>query len=104
VEGASGQALPDYLRDNVFLPAGMATARIDDVFAIVPHRAQGYQKTAAGELTNSVLSDTSNRVPGGGLAAAAEDVARFALALHSGALLKSQVGNKATDHLSAALS
>lgn len=87
VENASGQGYVDYLRENVFTPAGMETAGIDDVFALIPHRAQGYQKTPGGELFNSSLSDTSNRVPGGGLAATAEDVARFALALHSGALL-----------------
>ena len=90
VESVSGQDYLDYLRENVFTPAGMDTAGIDDVFALVPHRAQGYQKGAGGELYNSSLSDTSNRVPGGGLVATAEDVGRFALALHSGALLKKE--------------
>jgi CubicO group peptidase (beta-lactamase class C family) len=90
VESASGQGYLDYMRENVFTPAGMETAGLDDVFALVPHRAQGYQKAAGGELFNSSLSDTSNRVPGGGLVATAEDVARFALALHSGALLKQE--------------
>jgi len=90
VESVSGQGYLDYMRDNVFTPAGMETAGLDDVFALIPHRAQGYQKAAGGELFNSALSDTSNRVPGGGLVATAEDVARFALALHSGALLKNE--------------
>jgi serine beta-lactamase-like protein LACTB len=90
VESASGQAYVDYLRENVFTPAGMESAWVDDVFALVPHRAQGYKKEAEGELFNSALSDTSNRVPGGGLIATAEDVARFALALHSGGLLKKE--------------
>ena len=90
VENASGQGYLDYMREKVFSPSGMETAGLDDVFALVPHRAQGYQKAPGGELFNSSLSDTSNRVPGGGLAATAEDVARFALALHSGALLKNE--------------
>ena len=90
VENASGQGYLDYMRENVLSPSGMETAGLDDVFALVPHRAQGYQKAPGGELFNSSLSDTSNRVPGGGLAATAEDVARFALALHSGALLKNE--------------
>jgi serine beta-lactamase-like protein LACTB len=90
VENASGQGYLDYMRENVFSPAGMETAGLDDVFALVPHRAQGYQKAPGGELFNSSLSDTSNRVPGGGLVATAEDVARFALALPSGALLKNE--------------
>jgi len=90
VESASGQDYLDYLRENVFTPAGMETAGLDDVFALIPHRAQGYQKGAGGELYNSSLSDTSNRVPGGGLVASAEDVGRFALALHTGVLLKKE--------------
>jgi serine beta-lactamase-like protein LACTB len=88
VESASGQDFLDYMRENVFTPAGMETTGLDDVFTLIPHRAQGYQKAAGGELLNSALSDTSNRVPGGGLVGTAEDLARFVLALHSGALLK----------------
>lgn len=90
VENAAGQGYLDYLRENVFAPAEMETAGIDDVYALIPHRAAGYQKGPGGELVNSGLSDTSNRVPGGGLVADAEDVARFAAALHSGALLKKE--------------
>lgn len=90
VESASGQGYLDYLRDNVFNPAGMETAGIDDVLALIPHRAPGYRKSPGGDLFNSPLSDTSNRVPGGGLIATAEDVARFALAMHSGTLLKAE--------------
>jgi len=87
IESASGQAYADYLRESVFVPAGMETARLDDVFALIPHRAHGYQKGPGGELVNSALSDTSNRMAGGGIVATAEDVARFALALHAGALV-----------------
>jgi serine beta-lactamase-like protein LACTB, mitochondrial len=90
VESAAGQGYLEYLRENVFIPAGMETAGIDDVFALIPHRAAGYQKGPGGELFNSGLSDTSNRVPGGGLVSTAEDVARFAVALHSGALMKKE--------------
>ena len=90
VESAAGQGYLEYLREKVFTPAGMQTAGIDDVFALIPHRAAGYQKGPGGELFNSALSDTSNRVPGGGLVSTAEDVARFAVALHSGALMKQE--------------
>ena len=48
VEGASGQPFLDYVRANVFEPAGMVGARDDDVLAIIPHRAQGYLKSAGG--------------------------------------------------------
>jgi len=88
VEAASGVTFADYLRRNVFEPAGMAGARVDDVFEIIPHRAQGYQTGPAGGLLNSGLADTSYKVPGGGLCATAPDLARFAIALWKGALVR----------------
>ena len=88
VEGVSGKPFLEYLRERVFAPAGMESARGDDVFAIIPNRAAGYQMSAAGELRNSPMSDTSNRTAGGGLVATAEDVARFAIAFQRGMLLK----------------
>lgn len=83
VEGASaGTPFADYLRENVWKPAGMDTLRVDDVFALIPHRAQGYRKALAdGALQNSPLADTSNKIPGGGLCGTASDLARFAIAL-----------------------
>ena len=90
VEGASGQAFADYLRDNVFRTAGMERTQPDDVRALIPNRAQGYVKDATGELRNSALADMSYKVPGGGLVATAPDVARFALALAKGSLLKKE--------------
>jgi len=88
LEGAGGAPFMDQLRASVFQPAGMESARDDNVFAIVPHRARGYFRHGDGTLANAPLTDTSNRLPGGGLVANAEDVARFASALQRGLLLK----------------
>jgi CubicO group peptidase (beta-lactamase class C family) len=88
IEGAGGAPFMDQLRVSVFQPAGMESARDDNVFAIVPHRARGYFRHGDGALANAPLTDTSNRIPGGGLVANAEDVARFASALQRGLLLK----------------
>ena len=88
VEGAGGAPFVEQLRAGVFEPAGMESARDDDVLAIIPHRAEGYWRRPDGTLLNAPLSDTSNRLPGGGLVANVEDVARFASALQRGLLLK----------------
>lgn len=88
IEGASGTSYLEYVRKNVFEPAGMERAQADDVFAIIPNRARGYRKASTGDLRNSGLADTSNKIPGGGLVATAEDVARFAMALQGGVLLQ----------------
>ena len=90
IEGASGMSYMDYARQHVFAPAGMERAQADDVSALIPNRARGYQKASTGELRNSPLADTSNKVPGGGLVATAQDVARFAMALQGGVLLQKE--------------
>lgn len=95
VEGASGKPFLEYLHERVFTPAGMNAARDDDVLAIIPNRAAGYRMGAGGELRNSPLSDTSNRTAGGGLVATAEDVARFAVAIQRGTLLKASTAQAA---------
>jgi CubicO group peptidase (beta-lactamase class C family) len=87
VEGASGMRFMDYLRERIFQPAGMEHIRDDDAYTLIPNRAQGYRKTAAGELQNSILADVSNKIPGGGLCSTAEDLARFAVAVQKGTLL-----------------
>ncbi len=88
VEGASGLAFMAYLEENILRPAGMESTKADDVLVIISNRARGYQRGPSGELLNSALADTSNKVPGGGLAGTAEDVARFAVALQGGVLVR----------------
>jgi CubicO group peptidase (beta-lactamase class C family) len=88
VEAASGMRFVDYLRENVWRPAGMESIRDDDSRAIILHRAQGYVRIANGEVRNSSAADTSYKIPGGGLIATASDVARFAAALQNGTLVR----------------
>jgi len=90
VEGASGIRFADYVRDNMFKPAGMDRIRVDNVADIIPNRAQGYVKTPSGELQNSGLADTSYKIPGGGFISTVEDLARFAIAMQTEVLVKKQ--------------
>ncbi len=88
VESAAGMKFTDYLREHVFKPAGAERIQPDNVYRIIPNRARGYRRTPAGVIENCALADTSNKIPGGGLLATAEDLVRFALALQKGRLLK----------------
>ncbi len=90
VEGASAMSFSDYIRENVFKPAGMDRIRVDNVADIIPNRAQGYVKTQTGELRNSGLADTSYKIPGGGFISTVEDLAKFAIAMQTGALVKKE--------------
>ena len=88
VESVSGMSYGDYLHQDVFRPASMERTQIDDHFELIPARAAGYFKDSSGRVRNSPLTDTSNRIPGGGLCGTVADVGRFAAAYQSGVLLK----------------
>ena len=89
--GAARSPFLTLLQETVFGPAGMAATGPDDVRAITRHRAQGYTRDSDGRLHNSAPADMSYKVPGGGLAGTAADVARFGSALGSGRLLSPAV-------------
>jgi serine beta-lactamase-like protein LACTB, mitochondrial len=90
VEGASGMKFEDFVRQNVFKPAEMDRIRVDNVADIIPNRAQGYTRTKTGELHNSLLADSSYKIPGGGFIATVEDLAKFAIAMQTGTLVKKE--------------
>ncbi len=87
VREVAGRRYIQYVRENIFRPAGMDHARADDNFEIILHRARGYTRTASGAIQNSGMADTSNKIPGGGLCATVVDLARFAIALQEDSLL-----------------
>ncbi|HSS20173.1 MAG TPA: serine hydrolase domain-containing protein [Pyrinomonadaceae bacterium] len=87
IEGASGVSYAAYISDNILKPAGMTRTRVDDVSEIIPERARGYGKTREGTVVNTRLSDTSNKIPAGGLVSSVEDIGRFAVALFERKLL-----------------
>ncbi|HEV2287183.1 MAG TPA: serine hydrolase domain-containing protein [Steroidobacteraceae bacterium] len=87
IEGASGERFTDYVAAHVLAPAAMTHTFVDDSLGIVPHRARGYQ-LLDGEVKNSVLMDSSYKIPGGGYVTSAEDLVRFAQALLAGKLVR----------------
>jgi serine beta-lactamase-like protein LACTB len=94
VEGASSMTYENYIGENILKPAGMTRTGVDDVFRIIPNRARGYGKTREGILRNTAFTDTSNKVPGGGLLSTVEDMARFYIALQGGKLVSQETLNQ----------
>jgi CubicO group peptidase (beta-lactamase class C family) len=88
VEGASGAKYTDFVRQNVFLPAGMEHTQVDNRFAIIPYRTRFYQKSESGTVENADFLDSSYKIPGGGWLSSAEDMARFEIAILDDKLLK----------------
>jgi serine beta-lactamase-like protein LACTB, mitochondrial len=81
VEGASGSKYVDFMKQNVFAPAGMEQTQVDDRFKIIPYRTRFYQKKDSGEVLNADFLDSSYKIPGGGWLSSAEDMARFEVAI-----------------------
>lgn len=88
IEGASGVKYVDFLRQNVFGPAGMEHTQVDDRFAIIPYRTRFFQKTESGTVQNADFLDSSYKIPGGGWLSSAEDMAHFEVAILNDKLIK----------------
>jgi CubicO group peptidase (beta-lactamase class C family) len=88
LEGASSEKYVDYVKENVFEPAGMAETEADNFFAVIPHRTRWYHKDKSGVVQNAGVLDSSYKIPGGGLISSADDMARFEIAIMANKLLK----------------
>lgn len=103
MEGASEETYETYMKQAVFDPANMTATRLDDVFAIIPHRAHGYTFSKDGHLQNAIFVDVSNKPPGSGINSSAHDMGNFVAALYdhrllSDATLKTMlIASKTTD-------
>lgn len=88
LEGAASEKFIDYLRKNVFRPAGMEQTRDDDFFTVIPHRTRWYHKDKSGVIRNAGVLDSSYKIPGGGIISSADDMARLESAILTDKLLK----------------
>ena len=87
MEGASGTTYDLYMKQAIFEPADMPSTRLDDVFAIISHRAHGYALSPSSGLQNAIFVDVSNKPPGSGINSTAQDMGNFVAALYAGRLV-----------------
>ncbi|MEO8231087.1 MAG: serine hydrolase domain-containing protein [Ignavibacteriota bacterium] len=88
VENVTKTSFENYLRNNIFLPAGMNSTLIDKQRDIIPNRVRGYEKNAESKIVNAPLADISVKVAGGGLLSTSKDILLFAKAILENKLLK----------------
>lgn len=88
MEGASGAKYVDFMRQNIFVPAGMDQTQADNRFSIIPYRTRFYQKADSGIVLNADFLDSSYKIPGGGWLSSAEDMARFEVAILNDKLVR----------------
>lgn len=90
IEEVTGIGFEEYLRKNVWQPAGMLSTQFDVPDRIVHNRGKGYVRNKQGLLVNIPYSDVSYKYAGGGIISCAEDLVRFDMALNHGKLLKAE--------------
>ena len=93
IEIVSGQSYFDYVRENIFRPAGMTNTDSYELDRVNPNLAVGYEKrfTDTGiEWSNNVFSHVMRGGPQGGGFSTAEDLLRFDQALRSGKLVNAE--------------
>ena len=88
IEKVSKTSFENYLKSNVFIPAGMKSTRIDKQREVIPNRVRGYEKNAERKFVNAPLADLSIKVAGGGLLSTVEDLMLFSKALLENKLLR----------------
>jgi CubicO group peptidase (beta-lactamase class C family) len=82
VRRVTGQFYGEYLKERVFQPLGMRTARVISEADLVPNRAAGYE-VVDGEIKNqSWVSPSLNTTADGALYFTVNDMARWAIALN----------------------
>lgn len=90
IEVASGQSYFDYVRENIYKPAGMTNTDCYELDKVNPNLAVGYDKqfTDAGStFTNNVFAHVLRGGPQGGGYSTVEDLLKFEVALRSNKLV-----------------
>ena len=99
VEAASGMSFGDYMRQNVWQPAGMNNTRMDNPLDVIPNRVRGYQ-LLNGQVKNSEFIDISSRFAAGGTRSTVPDLLKFARGVMDEKFLKAETMNQMATSMS----
>jgi CubicO group peptidase (beta-lactamase class C family) len=89
IEKASGESYERFLRAAIFEPLGMKDTGYDHAEAVLPGRAEGYQRLA-GVVLNATHIDMSWPYAAGALYSTVRDLATWDRALRAGKLISSE--------------
>lgn len=82
VAKVSGVPYQQFVRERIFVPAGMTDTSFIDNSAIVAHRASGYRRTETGELRQGwYLGQYLHSRPDDGVLTTADDLAKWLIAI-----------------------
>ena len=86
----TGKPYWHFLRDRIFTPAGMPTARVITESEIVPHRASGYLPTPTGFRHQDWVAPQLNTTADGSLLLSVRDLAAWADVVRRRAVLRAE--------------
>ena len=87
IEKVSGQAYGDYLQERIFRPLGMTATRVNDLRAVLPNRATGYE-WKDGAFQNAEYTSPTQPFAAGALVSTVTDFAKWDAALYTDRLLR----------------
>jgi CubicO group peptidase (beta-lactamase class C family) len=87
IHRATGVFYGDFLRDHIFRPLDMRTARVNSDSDIVPNRAAGYYFTGDTLKNQEWVSPSISATADLGLSFSVRDLAQWAIGLHHGKVL-----------------
>lgn len=86
VEQASGKSFGEFLAERIFRPLGMSRTRVNDLRAVIPGRAQGYEWDGK-ELKNGEYVSPTQPFSAGALVSTVADLVKWDAALADGKVL-----------------
>lgn len=86
IEEVTGKSFDDYLRENIFLPLGMTSTRMNSERELIPNRVRTYERVKGG-IKVAHFVDVSSRFGGGGLISTMPDLLKWARGVDSGKVL-----------------
>lgn len=88
IERVTEESFVNYVKENIFRPAGMEHTYPDLSSEVVRNRVKGYDKRGFIGFVGAPLVDLSIKIPGGGFLSTSSDLLKFGIALLNGKLIK----------------
>ncbi|MCB9082347.1 MAG: beta-lactamase family protein [Lewinellaceae bacterium] len=88
IEEVSGLPYEEFLKTNIWGPAGMSNTCIEYRGREYPEQSLLYHQSRPGKIKEADATDLSDRIPGGGIQSTVEDLLKFGDALIANTLLK----------------
>jgi CubicO group peptidase (beta-lactamase class C family) len=87
----AGKSYGEFLAERFFSPLGLSQTRVNDLSAVIPHRAGGYRWDGKALRRGDFVADSIISYGGGGVLTSAADMAEWAKALSAGKVLKREL-------------